>query len=284
MATRPIANTDQADAWDGDEGDYWARNEERYNAVIRGYSHRLLEAARIQPGERVLDIGCGCGESSRAAARASAPGRVLGVDLSAHMLARARERARSEGLAHAQFEQADAQVHPFEPAAFDVEISRFGVMFFSDPAAAFGNLRRALCPGGRLALLAWRGLEHNEWIREIRATLAVGRPLPPPPPGAPGPLGLSDPATVRPILAGAGFQGITFTAISDPMTYGHRREEVFDFILGTPMAQDVLSELESAVREKALDALRALLDRHQTKDGIQFQSSAWLIGMIRGDR
>src|SRR6187401_1430823 len=100
MASHVLANTDQASSWDGPEGDYWRKNEERYNTMLRAYSARLLEAARLRPGERVLDVGCGCGDSSHAAARAVAPGRVLGVDLSAGMLARARERAEEEGLAN----------------------------------------------------------------------------------------------------------------------------------------------------------------------------------------
>ena len=203
MPSHPLANVDQAASWDGLDGDYWRRNEAAYNTMLRAYSARLLTAASLKPGEWALDVGCGCGDSSCAAARAVAPGPVLGVDLSAGMLNRARERARDEGLDNLRFEQADAQVHPFGEEKFDVILSRFGVMFFADPTAAFRNLAESLRRGGRMTLLTWRGVQHNEWIREIRGALADG-PTKIPPPCAPGPLGLSDPDAVKPILGNAG--------------------------------------------------------------------------------
>jgi len=280
MTSHPLANADQASSWDGPEGDYWRKNEAPYNTMLRGYSARLLTAASLTSGERALDVGCGCGDSSCAAARAVAPGPVLGVDLSAGMLGRARERAREEGLAHLRFEQADAQVHPFGAEKFDVILSRFGVMFFADPAAAFRNLARSLRRGGRMTLLVWRGAQHNEWIREIRGALAGGPPKIPPP-CAPGPLGLSDPDAVKPILANAGLNDITFTEVSEPLRYGAQADEAFDFIRGTPLAEDVLSEMDPAAQHRALEALRALLVRHASPQGVFFQSSAWIIGAWR---
>lgn len=276
MCSRPLANVDQASSWDGPEGDYWRQNDARYNRMLRLYSEQLLGAARLQPGERVLDVGCGCGDSSCAAARAASPGAVLGVDLSAGMLARARERAAEEGLRNLAFAQADAQVHPFAAESVDVVLSRFGVMFFADPLAAFRNLRRALRRGGRMTLLTWRGAQHNEWIREIRGALAGGPPKLPPP-GTPGPLGLSDPEAVKPILSEAGFNEIAFTETSAPLSYGTTAGEAFDFIRGTPLADDVLSEMDPAAQHRALDALRALLERHHSVAGICFQSSAWIV-------
>jgi SAM-dependent methyltransferase len=228
-------------------------------------------------------VGCGCGDSSCAAARAASPGAVLGVDLSAGMLASARARAAAEGLRHLAFEQADAQVHPFAAEAFDVILSRFGVMFFADPLAAFRNLRHALSRGGRMTLLTWRGAQHNEWIREIRGTLAGGPPKLPPP-CAPGPLGLSDPETVQPLLSQAGFDEIAFTETSAPLCYGATAGEAFAFIRGTPLAEDALSEMDPAARPRALDALRALLERHQSADGVCFQSSAWIVTARRSAR
>jgi len=244
--------------------------------MLRVYSERLLEAARIQSGERVLDVGCGCGDSSRAAARAALPGTVLGVDLSAGMLASARERAAAEGLRNLAFEQADAQVHPFADKDFDVMISRFGVMFFADPLAAFRNLGRALRRGGRMALLTWRGAQHNEWIRAIRGTLAGGPPKIPPS-CAPGPLGLSDPEAVKSILSNGGFGEIAFTETSEPLRYGTTAAEAFDFIRGTPLVEDVLSEMDLTGRTRALDALRDLVESHQSAEGVRFQSSAWIV-------
>ena len=276
MPSHPLANADQASSWDGPEGDYWRKNEAPYNTMLRAYSARLLTAANLKSGERALDVGCGCGDSSCAAARAVAPGAVLGVDLSAGMLGRARERAREERLDNLRFEQADAQVHPFGEENFDVILSRFGVMFFADPTAAFRNLARSLRRGGRMTLLAWRGLQHNEWIREIRGALAGG-PTKIPPPCAPGPLGLSDPDAVKPILGNAGLNDVTFTEVGEPLGYGAKADEAFDFIRGTPLAEDVLSEMDPAAQRRALEALRALLVRHESPQGVFFQSSAWII-------
>src|SRR5688500_4066932 len=139
MPSHPLANAVQASSWDGPEGDYWRKNEADYNAMLRAYSARLLPAASLKSGKRERAVGCGCGDCSGAAARAAAPGRVMGVDLYAGMLGRSRERAREEGLYNLRFEQADAQVHPFGEEKFDVIFSRFGVMFFADPTAAFRN-------------------------------------------------------------------------------------------------------------------------------------------------
>ena len=280
MATHPLANVDQASSWDGPDGEYWRKNEARYDTMVRAYSARLLSTASLKSGERVLDVGCGCGGSSCAAARSVAPGPVLGVDLSAGMLGRARERAREERLDNLRFEQADAQVHPFEEEKYDVILSRFGVMFFADPTAAFRNLARSLRRGGRMTLLAWRGLQHNEWIREIRGALA-GDPTKIPPPCGPGPLGLSDPEAVKPILGNAGLNDITFTEVSEPLRYGAQADDAFNFIRGTPLAEDVLSEMDPAARHRALDGLHALLVRHEAPQGVFFQSSAWIIGALR---
>ena len=276
MSSHPLANVDQASSWDGPEGDYWRKNEAAYNTMLRAYSAQLLTSASLKSGERALDVGCGCGDSSCAAARAVAPGAVLGVDLSAGMLGRARERARAERLDNLRFEQADAQVHPFGEENFDVILSRFGVMFFADPTAAFQNLARSLRRGGRMTLLVWRGVRHNEWIREIRGALADGPPRIPPP-CAPGPLGLSDPDAVKPILGEAGLEDVTFTEASEPLRYGAKADEAFDFIRGTPLVEDVLSEMDSAAQLRALEALRALLVRHESPQGVLFQSSAWII-------
>src|SRR5881628_2723223 len=161
-----------------------------------------MERARIGAGERVIDIGCGCGDTTIALARRVGPaGLVLGIDVSAPMLARAADAAREAGVAHVRFEHADAQTHRFPAQAFDVLYSRFGVMFFSDPAAAFGNLRTALRPGGRLGFVCWQAVPENPWIAVPLEAAAQHMALPPPPaPGAPGPFSFADPERVRRIL------------------------------------------------------------------------------------
>lgn len=148
-----IANVEMAAAWDGDEGEEWARDWERYDRAVLDHHGALFDAATIGDDERVLDIGCGNGQSTRDAARAAGNGSAIGVDLSSRMVERARELAKLEGVTNVTFERVDAQVHPFDAAAYDVVISRFGAMFFADPASAFANIGAGLRPGGRLVMV-----------------------------------------------------------------------------------------------------------------------------------
>src|SRR4051812_13241754 len=152
-----------------------------YDAELRAHHEHLRAAYGISPGDEVLDIGCGTGLTTREAARAAAPGRVVGIDVSERMLERARKVTAAERLDNVRYELGDAEVHRFHPVAFDVAISRFGTMFFSDPAAAFANIAAAVRPGGRLVLLVWQRQEDNEWVRAIDA--ALGHAAPPPRPG-----------------------------------------------------------------------------------------------------
>lgn len=271
------ANAEQARAWNGEEGDDWATYEEQYSASARRHGRRMLDAARIAPGERVLDLGCGCGESTRAAARAAGDGLALGVDLSAQMIARARERARAEGLANARFEQADAQVYAFDAQAFDLAISRFGAMFFGDPVAAFQNVGRALRPGGRLALVAWQELDANEWLVALRGVLAAGRTLPTPPAGAPGPFGLADAARTRQTLAAAGYTAVDLEALAEPVYLGADAADAFAFVRSLGITRGLLGDLDEAARARALDAVQATLAAHDTGQGVLLGSAAWLI-------
>ncbi|MDP8924308.1 MAG: methyltransferase domain-containing protein [Chloroflexota bacterium] len=277
-----MANVEMAKAWE-EEGARWAEQAERYDLTVRRHSLRLLGAARISVDERILDIGCGCGETTRDAARIAVSGTVLGVDLSARMIERARERARAEGLTNVRFELADAQVYPFERAAFDLAISRFGVMFFADPLAAFRNVGRAMRPGGRLALLAWQGLKQNEWLLALRAALAMGRELPEPPVGGPGPFGLADADEVRRILAAAGFGEIHFEDVHEPMCFGSDADDAFAFVRTTGPAKGLLDGLDEAASSRALEALRAMLAAHETREGVLLASRAWLITARRRD-
>jgi SAM-dependent methyltransferase len=272
-----IANVEMAKAWDGDEGDDWARDWRRYDRSVRSYHVLLLQAAAVSRGDHVLDVGCGSGESTRDAARSAADGTALGIDLSARMLARARELARAEGPPNVRFERADAQVHAFEPGAFDVVISRFGAMFFADPLAAFVNLARGLRPGGRLVMVAWQDLANNEWLRAIRGALSVGRDLPAPPAGAPGPFGLADPVGGRANLEAAGFLDVGFEAVEEPVWLGADADDAFSFIAGTGVARGLLGGLDDGARATALDALHGTMAAHQTGDGVAFGSAAWLI-------
>jgi ubiquinone/menaquinone biosynthesis C-methylase UbiE len=272
-----VVNVDQARAWDGDEGERWTEHEERYNASARRHTRHLLDAARVSADTHALDVGCGCGETTREVARFARSGMALGVDLSARMIERARERSRAEGLTNARFEQADAQVCPFEMSAFDLAISRFGAMFFNDPVAAFRNIGRALRPGGRLALLAWQALERNEWQLSILRALAAGRQFPMPPVDAPGPFGLADADRVRRILAEAGFEGVELEEIAEPIRLGADADDALVFVRSTGIAAGMLRDLDEAAAARALEALRKTLAAHEGNDGVLLDSRAWLI-------
>ena len=272
-----IANLEMAEAWDGAEGEHWARHADRYERAGRRHLQRLLDASTIGRHDSVLDVGCGTGKSTREAARMAASGSALGVDLSARMLERAREAAEAEGLANVRFEQADAQVHPFDDEAFDVAISSFGAMFFADPVAAFANIGRALRPGGRMVLLAWREMERNEWLTAIRGAVAVGRRLPEPPSNAPGPFGLADADHVRRVLDAAGFVDVTLEEIDEPVDFGTDADDAFAFLSTFGVTRGLTQDLDEHDRNRALDALRRTLVEHETDQGVVLGTSAWLI-------
>jgi len=274
---KEIANVDQARSWDGDDGDHWTEHEAAYNAATARHTTHLWRGAAIGADDRVLDVGCGTGETTRDAARLAHRGNALGVDLSARQLDRARERAREEGLANVRFEQADAQVHPFVAASFDVVISRTGTMFFADPVAAFANIAGAARADARLAMVTWQSLERNPWIVETREALSLGRPLPPEGPG-PGPFSLSDPAVVRDVLARAGWTRIDLAPIDEPMYFGEHADAAFALLrdIGLVRGLSMALAFSDSEKQQALDRLHAMLRRHETGDGVLIESHAWL--------
>ncbi len=272
-----IVNVDQANSWNGNEGEAWAAHQDRYDTAVGGYNTHLFAAARISANEHVLDVGCGCGESTRGAARAAVSGAALGADLSAPMLARARELARREGLHNVTFEQADAQVHSFEAGAFDIVISRFGAMFFGDPVAAFRNIGSALRPDGRIALISWQPLAENEWLTALRGSLAMGRALPEPPMGMPGPFGLADPDAVRETLHDSGYLDVDVAGLREPFAVGADADDAFGFVGEIPVVTGMLQDLDDASRAQALERVHAMLVAHETADKVAFGSAAWLI-------
>jgi SAM-dependent methyltransferase len=269
------SNGEQFRAWDGDEGAYWAAHADYFDRSVAEYHRRLFAAAAITETERVLDIGCGTGQTTRDAARAASAGSALGVDLSTTMLDVARRRTVAEGVTNASFLHADAQVYPFDAGGFDVAISRTGAMFFGDARAAFTNIGRALTSRGRLLMVAWQGLAANEWIREIGAALAAGRERPAPPPDAPGPFALSDPDRVRAVLAPAGFTAIDLEAAETGMWFGIDIEDTHRFVIG--LVGWMLEGLDESGRRRALDDLRATIAAHTTSEGVVFGSAAWII-------
>jgi SAM-dependent methyltransferase len=264
----------------GAAGEGRVRLADLFDAEIRAHYERFRAAAAIVAGEQVLDIGCGTGESTRDAARAAAPGRVLGVDVSPGMLELARRRSAEDGLDNVEYVLADAQVHPFPPERFDVAISRFGTMFFADPAAAFTNVGRALRPGGRLVLLIWQARDRNEWATEVGAAIA-GNATPPEEPASADPFSLGDPAVTEAILQGAGFAAVDFADVHEPVYYGRDRAEAYDLVTSLRSVSDTLARLDATERAQAEGRLWTLLAEYETGAGVFFDSRAWIVTATR---
>jgi SAM-dependent methyltransferase len=249
-----------------------------YDDELREHNERLRAATRIRPGDRVLDIGCGAGQTTRDAARAAAPGDVLGIDVSEPALARARQLTVAEGLDNVTYEQADAQVHAFAPDRFDVAISRFGVMFFADPVAAFTNIARALRPEGRLVALVWQRREDQEWAVAIDDALRAST-------WDESPFSLGDPAATRRLLADAGFHDIRFDDVDEPVYYGADVTEALEWVGGFLDVSTVLARLDPAARNVALGRVRDALGAHHSADrGVVFDSRAWLVSALSTPR
>ncbi|MEU6669318.1 class I SAM-dependent methyltransferase [Streptomyces sp. NPDC046727] len=273
-----VVNTEQAQAWNGPEGSHWARNQDRWNAVNEGFDEPLLKAAGISTAHRVLDIGCGSGQTTRLAALKAPRGGALGLDLSGPMLAEARARAEREGITNASFTQGDAQIHPFETAAFDAVISRYGVMFFADPVAAFANVGRALVPGGRLVFICPADAPRNDWVvamaalRDILPVGDFGQP------GLPGMFSLAGPDRIREVLTAAGFTGITVSQAQAHGVWGQGAEDSAEFLLGTGPGRHLMEQADAAARAHARRALTDHLRAHEATGGtVRLLSTSWLV-------
>ena len=273
-------NAEQITYWNQQAGPTWVAVQSVIDEQIRPLGRLAMERAALTPGTAVLDVGCGCGDSTIEIARRVAPGDVLGVDISAPMLTRAAQQAKAAGVA-ARFELADAQTHAFAPARFDVLFSRFGVMFFADPTAAFANLRRALRPSGRLAFVCWQSMMDNPWMTVPMA--AALQHLPPPPipaPGAPGPFAFADPDHVRRILTGAGFAAVALDPVRMTLTVGGGRslEETTDFLLRMgPTARALREADDPELTPLVAGAVREALVPYQTADGVRMESASWIV-------
>ena len=275
--TESIPNANMVNAWDGEEGDQWTQFADEYDDTHRSIWGRFLATVPIEPTDRVLDIGCGNGQTTRDAARRATEGSALGVDLSSAMLEVARQRAIAEGVTNAKFERADAQVCAFDPGSFDLAISRFGVMFFEDRVAAFTNIASALRAGGRLALLAWQHITKNEWLMTVRESLAAGRDLPTPPIGVPGPMSLADEDDVRGLLASVGFDSVALTSIEEPVWFGADADAAYRFVGDIGIVKGLSDGLDPEAKAAGHERLKAALRAHETPDGVRFASAVWLI-------
>lgn len=274
-------NAEQIEAWNGPTGAKWVHNQERLDRMLAPFSEAVLAAAASKGGERVLDIGCGCGATTlELAARVAPSGKVTGIDISAPMIARAHERAAT--LSHPPaFELADASVHRFAPASFDLLFSRFGVMFFDDPVAAFANLASSLAPDGRLVFICWRALVENAWLTvPLRAALPLLPPFEPMAPDAPGPFAFADSARVISILERAGLRDVKMTPFDAPLRLATRQADPVEEALAQALEIGPLSrlftELDETVRRQVEDAVRAALAEHLDTGGIALGGAAWI--------
>ncbi len=266
-------NRDQAEYWSSAEGAKWVDHQAFFDGSMAPVLERLLAAADLRAGQHVLDIGCGTGASTLAAAAMVGPeGKVTGLDISPLMLARARERAAQAGIDNVAFIEGDAQTHAFSPASIDALISRFGVMFFSDPVAAFANMARALKPRARLTFIAWGPMAENPWFALPLAAAAARLGAPePPPPHAPGPMAFSDQAHVSDILARAGLSEITVQEVRLAFTPPGDVASLADFLTHVgPAARIIAAKQGSAADARAITAdIRAALAPFAGADGVR---------------
>ena len=276
MTTTP-ANPDQAAYWNAGAGETWASLQDRLDHQLEPLGQRAMATLAPTPGERILDIGCGSGQTSLALAQAVSPaGSVLGVDISHPLLEVAQGRVAD--LTNLAFQEADAQVAPFEAAKFDAAFSRFGVMFFADPPAAFANIRRALKPGGRLAFVCWRAPAENPFMT-LPMAAAAGLLPPSPPvatdPHAPGPFAFADAERVRTILASAGFTDIAITGHDQKIGSGDLDQTLTVALKVGPLGA-VLREHPDQ-RVAVIAAVRQALAQHDGPDGVKIACATWIV-------
>jgi SAM-dependent methyltransferase len=274
-----MANVEQTYAWDGDTGKRWATEADRHRRMLEPFAGRIVGALQPQPGEAVLDIGCGAGDVAFAVAAAVAPnGRVVGADVSGPLLAVANRELEQRGLKNVQFVQGDAQVYPFATEPFDAAISRFGVMFFADPAAAFTNIARGLKQDGRVVFNVWRGLEFAEWLSvPLGALLQFVPPPPTPPPGTPGPFSLGDPERFGSHLGAAGLVDIAFDEATESLWLGDSVPDVVQYFHSHDAAKKLLAGASPETVEQAWAAVADALAPHATADGVVLRGGAWIV-------
>jgi len=281
-----IDNATQIEFWNGETGRNWVTHDAIMEAMLQPLGESVMDTLALQPGEHVLDIGCGCGHTSLSLAdRVGAEGSVTGVDISAPMLAVASQLAAERNSEHTsiQFLEADAQTHTFEPERYDVIFSRFGVMFFEDPIAAFANIRSVLRASGRLAFCCWQPRAVNPFMTVPAMAALELLPAPPEmPPRTPGPFAFEEAEYVMEVLTSAGFESVVVTPLKQPLTFG-RGLSLTDIVerlvqIGpiAQMVREASEDLQQPVRDKVIDAVAPFYtqDTGMTLDGQFWQVTA----------
>ena len=270
-------NQDQIEYWNGRSGKRWAAEQDYTDQILGHITEAFLPFAAAKPGEEVLDVGCGCGTTTFTFSQCVRPeGSVAGIDISVPMLAVARARAKASN-ADIPFIEADASSYDFQPV-FDLVASRFGVMFFADPVAAFRNLRKAVAPKGRLAFVCWRSLAENAWAS---TPIAAARPLLPPQetpdPNAPGPFAFADAERVRGILASAGFNGIEIQKFDGHMDMAATAADAALQTLNIGPLSRAAAELDEDTRTKIRDVVTTALEKYVTPHGVRAPVACWFV-------
>lgn len=277
-------NAEQSRNWNEVAGQAWVAQDERISAQLRSFGLHALERADLARGHRVLDVGCGGGETTIAISRAVSPtGAALGIDISRTLLDHARESAVRAGAANVAFELADAQTAALPEAAFDRLFSRFGVMFFQDPVAAFTNLRRALRPSARLSFVCWRGMEDNPWITVPVAAVKKHIEVQPSLPNAPGPMAFADGERTRDILDRAGFAAVSLEVVNEMMNLGGGLtdlDETVAFMTEIGPAATALRQADPGLRPAVLASLREALSPYHGPEGVKMPASCWVVTAV----
>lgn len=283
----PTTNQAQAQRWNGASGQYWIEHRERHLAEHQNLTPHLFRSAAIVPGERVLDVGCGCGDTTIMAAQMAGgrsreepggaggtAGGAVGLDLSAPMLGVARHLAEKAGTASARFVRGDAQARPLRQATFDVAISNFGVMFFADPLAAFASLAAVVRPRGRLAFLCWQDDTRNEVFAIPLRAFGAHAQFP-----EPSAANLFvDPQRITGLLSGTGWEDIRVAPVNEPAWIGSDVDDVMSYVRGMPMIRNVTTSLDNpALTERVLATIAGQYRARQHPDGIWVRAAAWLV-------
>jgi SAM-dependent methyltransferase len=271
-------NAAQAENWNTAVGVTWVDYQAQLDRQLDVLGQAAMRALAPAPGERILDIGCGCGHTSlQLAALVGATGSVLGLDISAIMLNVARRRAMTAAGGHIEFREADVQVCDLGSGLFDAAYSRFGVMFFSDPVAGLANLRGALKPNGRIGFVCWRPLAENPWMREpFEAARPLLPEMPAPDPLAPGPFAFADPERVRALLREAGFTAVTIEPF-DCDIGGDDLATTLELTLRVGPLGFALRERPD-LREVVAASVTRTLAAHLTAQGVRMRAGVWIVG------
>jgi SAM-dependent methyltransferase len=283
MTPAQAFNEDQRARWNGIDGEYWTSNQDRLDRTLAPVTEPLLAFAAARAGSTVIDVGCGCGTTTIEIARTVGPsGRVLGIDVSSPMLALAAERLRPFANATCLF--GDASALPLGDLGADLIVSRFGVMFFGDPVAAFANLRTGLATGGRLRFGCWRPIDENPWLRiPLHAVYEHAPRLPKPDPEEPGPFSLGDTARVTRILTAAGFTAPSFTPLDiqmDIASGGTLEDAVIQSSAMGP-AKRALADQSDDIRVAAIESIRRALTPYASTAGVKLPGAVWLVAADR---